>query len=84
MFVPEDRLFRIQAALNGPRDRAGASRQSVNGARGMRRAIYLSRGDPLVFVQRPLSLSFLLIACLLLLFIVLPNVRKAREVAFSE
>jgi putative tricarboxylic transport membrane protein len=50
----------------------------------MRRAMLLSRGDPLVFVQRPLSLSFLLIACLLLLFIVLPNVRKAREVAFSE
>ena len=50
----------------------------------MRRAMLLSRGDPLVFLQRPLSLSFLLIAVVLLLFIVLPNVRKAREVAFNE
>src|SRR3954470_19898770 len=50
----------------------------------MRRAMLLSRGDPMVFLQRPLSLSFLLIAGVLLLFIVLPNVRKAREVAFSE
>ena len=50
----------------------------------MRRAMLLSRGDPLVFVQRPLSLAFLVVAVLLLLFIVLPNVRKAREVAFSE
>jgi putative tricarboxylic transport membrane protein len=50
----------------------------------MRRAMLLSRGDPMVFLQRPLSLAFLLIAAVLLLFIILPNVRKAREVAFSE
>jgi TctA family transporter len=50
----------------------------------MRRAMLLSRGDPLVFLQRPLSLAFLLTAIVLLLFIVLPNVRKVREVAFSE
>jgi TctA family transporter len=50
----------------------------------MRRAMLLSRGDPLVFLQRPLSLAFLLIACLLLLFVILPNVRKARETAFQE
>jgi len=40
--------------------------------------------DPLVFLQRPLSLAFLLTAALLLLFIVVPNVREAREVAFNE
>ena len=50
----------------------------------MRRAMLLSRGDPMVFLQRPLSLSFLVLAALLLLLIVLPNVRKGREVAFSE
>jgi TctA family transporter len=44
----------------------------------------LSRGDPLVFLQRPLSLAFLAIAALLLLFVILPNVRKARETAFQE
>jgi len=50
----------------------------------MRRAMLLSRGDPLVFVQRPLSLAFLILAALLLLFVVLPAVRKARDVAFRE
>lgn len=50
----------------------------------MRRAMLLSRGDPYVFFQRPLSLAFLSIASVLLLFVVLPNVRKAREVAFRE
>jgi TctA family transporter len=50
----------------------------------MRRAMLLSRGDPWVFLERPLSLSFLAIATVLLIFIVLPNVRKVREVAFRE
>jgi len=50
----------------------------------MRRTMLLSRGDPWVFVQRPLSLTFLVLAGLLILFIVLPNVRKAREIAFQE
>jgi TctA family transporter len=50
----------------------------------MRRAMLLSRGDPWIFLQRPLSLTFLAIAALLLLLIVVPNVRKAREAAFQE
>jgi putative tricarboxylic transport membrane protein len=50
----------------------------------MRRAMLLSRGDPWVFLQRPLSLAFLATAALLLLFVVLPTVRKARETAFQE
>jgi TctA family transporter len=50
----------------------------------MRRAMLLSRGDPLVFLQRPLSLAFLLIAVLLLLFVIVPGVRRARETAFQE
>jgi TctA family transporter len=50
----------------------------------MRRAMLLSRGDPWVFLQRPLSLTFLIIAGLLLLLIVLPYIRKARETAFQE
>jgi TctA family transporter len=50
----------------------------------MRRAMLLSRGDPWVFLQRPLSLTFLAIAVVLLLFVILPNVRRARETAFQE
>jgi TctA family transporter len=50
----------------------------------LRRALLLSRGDPTVFFTRPLSLGMLVAAGLLLLIIVLPAVRKTREVAFHE
>ncbi|MBU0589841.1 MAG: tripartite tricarboxylate transporter permease [Gammaproteobacteria bacterium] len=50
----------------------------------LRRAMLLSRGDWSTFVTRPLS-GFLLLACVLLLVIVLlPAVKKTREVAFIE
>ena len=50
----------------------------------MRRAMLLSRGDPFIFFQRPLSLLFLSIAVIVLIFIMLPNLRKARQTAFQE
>jgi putative tricarboxylic transport membrane protein len=50
----------------------------------LRRAMLLSRGDPWIFLQRPLSLSFLLLAVVLLAFVIAPNVRRARELAFKE
>jgi TctA family transporter len=50
----------------------------------LRRALLLSRGDPTVFFTRPLSLVMLLMAAALVLIIVLPNVRKTRQVAFQE
>ena len=50
----------------------------------MRRAMLLSRGDPWVFYNDRLSLAFLTIAAALLVFVMLPNIRKAREVAFQE
>ena len=50
----------------------------------LRRALLLSRGDPTVFVTRPLSLVMLLMAVGLVILIVLPNFRKTREVAFQE
>jgi TctA family transporter len=50
----------------------------------LRRALLLSRGDPSVFVTRPLSLAMLLAAVLLLVLIVLPNLRKKREEVFEE
>jgi len=50
----------------------------------LRRAMLLSRGDPIVFFQRPISAVMLVLAILLLLIIVLPNVRKTREEAFVE
>jgi TctA family transporter len=50
----------------------------------LRRAMLLSRGDPLVFFQRPISLTMLIIAGLLLLVVVAPAVRKRRDEAFVE
>jgi TctA family transporter len=37
-----------------------------------------------VFVQRPLSLTFLVLAAVLLLIVLAPGVRRNREVAFQE
>src|SRR5947199_8753227 len=50
----------------------------------LRRALLLSRGDPTVFLTRPISLGMLLAAVLLLVLIALPNLRKKREVVFEE
>ncbi len=50
----------------------------------LRRALLLSRGDPTVFVTRPLSLAMLLMALLLLLLIVAPQFRRTRDEAFVE
>ena len=49
-----------------------------------RRALTIARGDPLVFVTRPISAGLLLAAALLLLAVVAPNIRKARDQAFKE
>ena len=50
----------------------------------LRKAMTISRGDPSVFVTRPLSMSMLLIAAVLLILVVLPAVRRKREEAFQE
>ena len=49
-----------------------------------RRAMLLSRGDPMVFLQRPISLGLLITTALLLLLMALPSIKKAREQAFQE
>ena len=50
----------------------------------LRRALLLSRGDWSVLVTRPLSASLLALAVLLLVIVLLPAVKKSREVAFEE
>jgi TctA family transporter len=50
----------------------------------LRRAMLLSRGDATVFFQRPISLTMLLIAALLLVIVLAPAVRKKRDEAFVE
>lgn len=50
----------------------------------LRRAMILSRGDPMTFVTRPISATLLLIALLVLVVVLLPSVRKKREEVFQE
>jgi putative tricarboxylic transport membrane protein len=50
----------------------------------LRRALTLSRGDPTVFLNRPVSALMLLLALLALAAVLLPAFRKTRDVAFQE
>jgi TctA family transporter len=50
----------------------------------LRRALLLSRGDPAVFVERPISATLLVLSALLLLTVILPAVRKRRQEIFTE
>ena len=50
----------------------------------LRRALTLSRSDPMVFLERPISAVMLGIAALALLVVMSPMLRKKREEAFHE
>jgi len=50
----------------------------------LRRALLLSRGDPTVFVTRPISATLLALALILLIIVALPMIRKKRQEAFQE
>ncbi len=50
----------------------------------LRRAMLLSRGDPIVFFTKPISAGFLIASIVLLIILLLPNIRKKREEAFVE
>jgi putative tricarboxylic transport membrane protein len=50
----------------------------------LRRAMRISSGDPMIFLERPISLSLLIAALALLLLVALPAIRSKREEAFQE
>jgi TctA family transporter len=50
----------------------------------LRRALLISRGDPMVFLREPISLAFLLVAAGLLLVLAAPAIRVRREEALKE
>ena len=50
----------------------------------LRRAMLISRGNPLVFVQRPISATLLALAVLAMCAVLLPAFSKTREEAFTE
>ncbi len=49
----------------------------------LRRAMLLSRGDPMIFVQRPISATMLAIGAIALIAMLLPNLRKGKEQALA-
>ena len=49
----------------------------------LRRAMLLSRGDPSVFIERPISASMLAIGAVVLGAMLLPNLRKGKDAALS-
>ncbi|MGE0224565.1 MAG: tripartite tricarboxylate transporter permease [Acetobacteraceae bacterium] len=50
----------------------------------LRRALQISRGNLMTFVERPISLGLLLAAAVLLVIVVLPSIRQSREEVFQE
>jgi len=50
----------------------------------LRRALLLSRGSPAIFVERPISALFLILAAGLLVLMVLPKLRRKRDATFRE
>jgi putative tricarboxylic transport membrane protein len=49
----------------------------------LRRAMLLSRGDPTVFVERPISASLLALGAVVLGAMLLPNLRKGKDTALA-
>jgi len=50
----------------------------------LRRAMRISGGDPMIFVNRPISLGLLIAAAVLVLLVAIPAIRSKREEAFQE
>jgi putative tricarboxylic transport membrane protein len=50
----------------------------------LRRAMKIAGGDPMIFVQRPISLGLLIAAALLLVLVAMPAIRGKREQVFQE
>jgi len=50
----------------------------------LRRAMIISRGDPSIFVTRPISATLLVIAVAVLVVVLLPSIRKKRDEVFVE
>jgi TctA family transporter len=48
----------------------------------LRRAMLLSRGDPMTFVTKPISAGFIIASVILLVIVALPGIRRKRDEAF--
>jgi putative tricarboxylic transport membrane protein len=50
----------------------------------LRRALIISRGDMMTFIDRPISAGLLAVAAILLVIALLPSIRKGRDEVFTE
>jgi TctA family transporter len=50
----------------------------------LRRALIISHGDPMTFIERPISAGLLAVAALAIILSVLPAIRRKREEVFQE
>jgi TctA family transporter len=50
----------------------------------LRRALIISRGDPVIFFERPVSAVLLVLAVGAIALAVLPTIRRRREEVFAE
>jgi putative tricarboxylic transport membrane protein len=50
----------------------------------LRRTLLISLGDPTIFVQRPISLAFLLLTVALIAMLAAPGIQSLRKKAFIE
>jgi putative tricarboxylic transport membrane protein len=50
----------------------------------LRRSLVLSRGNPMIFIERPISAVLLLMTAIAVALIIVPQFRKSREEAFQE
>jgi len=50
----------------------------------LRTAMLLARGNPMTFIERPISAGLLLVAVVMLASVLLPKIRRRREDAFQE
>lgn len=49
-----------------------------------KRALQISYGDPMIFIQKPISLGLLIVGAIFLALLLLPTLRRKREEAFQE
>jgi len=50
----------------------------------LRRSLVLSRGDPYILIDRPISATLLSVTAIMLVVMILPQIRRKREEAFQE
>jgi putative tricarboxylic transport membrane protein len=50
----------------------------------LRRAMLVGRGDPMVFLERPISASLLLVALIVIVLVLLPSISRKRKEVFVE